>query len=344
MKPPAPTADETERLEALASLHILYSPAEARFDRITQLAQKIFDVPIALISLVTSDCQWFKSAQGLLAEQTPRTVSFCGHAIHQDQCFLVEDASTHPDFQDNPLVAGAPHIRFYAGQPVRYANRRIGTLCLIDRRPRKLEEIDLQTLRNLAEWVENELKVTAMSTPQTLLLAELNNQGRRLLVDSASGCWNRRAAEILVPRELGACDPEARITAIEAYWMQDEELPESSGPVVPLKAIARALRDVIAAEDLIVQLGADRFLLLSLHLDSPGAQALVTRLEQRLRGVLRTCAADSTLGALILRGFSGPLERDLNLAQIESRCHAAEKAASADCGALYFRLQTPDRA
>ena len=118
LEPPLPP-DEAMRLAALRSLNILDTPAEERFDRITRLAQRLFDVPIALVSLVDTNRQWFKSCQGLDASETPRSISFCGHAILEDGPLIIEDATKDQRFADNPLVTGPPDIRFYTGQPLK---------------------------------------------------------------------------------------------------------------------------------------------------------------------------------------------------------------------------------
>lgn len=149
--------DEATRLRALHDSGILDSPAEERFDRITRLARRVFDVPIALISLVDSQRQWFKSRQGIDAAETPREISFCAHAIHDDRVFLVPDTLTDPRFADNPAVIGDPRVRFYAGRPVHVDGRRVGTLCLVDRRPRELRDDDVRALDDLAILVEKEL-------------------------------------------------------------------------------------------------------------------------------------------------------------------------------------------
>ncbi len=150
-------ADEEQRLAALEELEILDTPAEERFDRLTRLARKLFDVPIALVSLVDSDRQWFKSKQGLDACETPRSVSFCGHAILSHDVLHVPDALEDLRFADSPLVTGEPHIRFYAGAPLVIDGQRVGTLCLNDRRPRELGEDELRSLRDLADCVQDEL-------------------------------------------------------------------------------------------------------------------------------------------------------------------------------------------
>lgn len=155
MLEPAFPRDESERLLALYRQQILDTQAEERFDRITRLACALFDVPIALVSLVDSERQWFKSRQGLDACQTPRNISFCGHAILQPDIFYVPNTLEDPRFVDNPLVTGPPNIRLYAGAPLTIRDgHRIGTLCIIDDRPRGFSDEELDRLRDLAACVE----------------------------------------------------------------------------------------------------------------------------------------------------------------------------------------------
>ena len=104
--------DENARLSTLRVLRVLDTDPEERFDRLTRMARRLFQVPIALVSLVDADRQWFKSAQGLDVPETPRDVSFCGHAILSDDILLIPDTHADPRFVDNPLVTGAPHVRF----------------------------------------------------------------------------------------------------------------------------------------------------------------------------------------------------------------------------------------
>jgi len=150
-------ADEAERLRALREAQLLDTPPEERFDRLTRLARRAFDVPLALVTLVDAERQWFKSRAGIDTDQTPREAAFCAYTIHGDEPFVVPDAQLDPRFADNPMVAGGPRIRFYAGHPVRLGGQRIGTLCLGDQRPRDLTEADRLMLRDLALLVEQEL-------------------------------------------------------------------------------------------------------------------------------------------------------------------------------------------
>ena len=156
---PAPIpSNEHERLQALRELLILDTPPEERFDRIVRFAADEFDVPIALISLIDSDRQWFKARVGLDACETGRDISFCGHAVHAGELLMVENALRDPRFFDNPLVAGAPHIRFYAGAPLRLRSGAVvGTLCVIDTRERCLDAVDRSILESLRELAVAEL-------------------------------------------------------------------------------------------------------------------------------------------------------------------------------------------
>ncbi|MFC5460673.1 GAF domain-containing protein [Massilia niabensis] len=157
---PSP-ANEAQRLAALAASNMVDSPGEERFDRIVRLASMVTDSPIALISLLTSKRQWFKARIGLAAQQTPREWAFCSHAILNDAPFVVEDAMADARFSGNPLVLADPHIRFYAGVPLRDSSgMAMGTLCVIDREPRKLRAAELQALVDLAAIAADE-----MSTP-----------------------------------------------------------------------------------------------------------------------------------------------------------------------------------
>ena len=145
---PAPLpADEDERLSALRALLLLDTPPEERFDRLARFVAEQLDVPIALLTLVDGQRQWFKARVGLDATETPRDISFCGHAIMKNDLFIVEDASRDPRFSDNPLVTGEPHILFYAGAPLSApGGHRIGTLCVIDTVPRTLGPVELSIL------------------------------------------------------------------------------------------------------------------------------------------------------------------------------------------------------
>lgn len=154
-------AREAERLEALRRYRILDTLSEQVFDDLTLMAAQICDTPMALVSLIDSERQWFKSRVGLDATQTPRDVAFCAHAILQpEELFVVPDALEDPRFADNPLVQGHPEIRFYAGMPlVDPEGFALGTLCTLDRRPREIRPDQRAALETLARQVMAHLQL-----------------------------------------------------------------------------------------------------------------------------------------------------------------------------------------
>ncbi|MEC7816125.1 MAG: GAF domain-containing protein [Pseudomonadota bacterium] len=181
MKTPNLPHNETERLRALRESGLLDSDNEERFDRVTRLASRAFDVPIALISLIDRDRQWFKACIGLDTQETPRAISFCGHTILGSGPMIIEDAARDDRFRDNPLVLGAPHIRFYAGMPVCDSSGfAFGTLCLIDTEPRTFSEDQRIMLREFAALVERELGVLELRSHW-----DSRDQALRLLNDMA---------------------------------------------------------------------------------------------------------------------------------------------------------------
>lgn len=181
--------DEEERLQTLHATGILDTDKEERFDRITRIASRLFDTPIVLVSLVDRHRQWFKSCHGICASETHRDQAFCAHAILREDIFLIPDALKDDRFMDNPLVTGEPRIRFYAGIPLSISKNkspqqhRMGTLCLIDRRPRNLDESQMQMLKDLGALVEQELQ-TSLATE--LLKQSLIRDGEKK--DAGSSC------------------------------------------------------------------------------------------------------------------------------------------------------------
>lgn len=153
--------NERKRLKELESFDILDTPAEQSYDDIVELASEICETPIALVTLIDGERQWFKSKIGIEAEETPRAVAFCSHAIlHPQELLLVENAATDERFADNPFVKGAPHIKFYAGAPlVTESGEALGTLCVIDDKPRELSEKQKIALRVLARQVVSQLEL-----------------------------------------------------------------------------------------------------------------------------------------------------------------------------------------
>lgn len=176
-------SNETLRLQALLDYQVLDTPSECKFDQIVEMASKICGTPIALVSLVDSERQWFKAKYGLDASETPRDVSFCGHAIHQSEVFVVEDSLLDDRFSDNPLVVGGPQVRFYAGAPlISPKGEAIGTLCVIDMRPRELNPDQLSFLKTLSEQVIAQLELQKTLRQSQAHFTELQQLTKTVLV------------------------------------------------------------------------------------------------------------------------------------------------------------------
>lgn len=265
--PPKP-ADEATRIDTLRSLNVLDSSPEERFDRLTRLAKRLFDVPIALVSLIDTDRQWFKSHQGLEVTETPRDISFCGHAILGDGVFLVPDAAQDERFSDNPLVTDEPHIRFYAGCPLVVGDgQKLGTLCLIDRRPRRFGEEDLALLRDLARMAEQELAALQLATVDELTLIS-----------------NRRGFEVLAQHALNLCrrqdEPASMLFFdLDKFKPINDRFGHAEGDRV-LRSFARLLQENFRESDVIGRLGGDEFAVFASGAVQGGLSGALERLQE----------------------------------------------------------------
>jgi PAS domain S-box-containing protein len=180
--PPSGKTDEAQRLLSLERFGLLDTPPESEYDDIVRLAAESCGTPIALISLVDRDRQWFKANVGLPAvRETERAISFCTHAIEREGLFLIEDAMRDERFAANPLVQGEPHIRFYAGAPIQAEDgHQLGTLCVIDRRPRVLSESQRRVLLGLKRQVELQLRLRVQVRESQQRNAQLEQAQERL--------------------------------------------------------------------------------------------------------------------------------------------------------------------
>ncbi|WP_025128316.1 sensor domain-containing diguanylate cyclase [Pseudomonas sp. PH1b] len=267
---PSKPNNEALRIQTLRELNVLDTSPEERFDRLTRLAKRLFNVPIALVSLVDGDRQWFKSCVGLEASETPRDISFCGHAILGDQILTVCDAEQDERFHDNPLVVGDPKIRFYAGCPLTVANgSKLGTLCLIDLKPRNLDDEERALLRDLARMAEQELAAVQMASMDELTLLS-----------------NRRGFEALARHALGVCKRLEKPATLLFFDLNDfKQINDSYGHAEgdgALKTFADVLRIAFRESDVIGRLGGDEFVALLTAADHVETSAIMARLREIL--------------------------------------------------------------
>ncbi|MGB5694816.1 MAG: GAF domain-containing protein, partial [Polyangiales bacterium] len=181
VKAPRIPENEAERLKSLESYRVMDTPPEGAFDDLTTLVARILNVPIALVSLVDADRQWFKSRYGLDAPETPRDVSFCGHVVAEQELLVVPDALADERFHDNPLVTGEPRVRFYAGVPLTTPDGYVlGTLCAIDHDARAVTDQQLDTLKILGRQVADQLELRRQLLLTRDALAGLGESEARL--------------------------------------------------------------------------------------------------------------------------------------------------------------------
>lgn len=272
IKPPIPH-DETLRLKSLHSLKVLDTEPEERFDRITRLARNVFKVPIALVSLVDNDRQWFKSRSGLDADHTPRDISFCGHAIVGTDVFVVSNATDDQRFCDNPLVVNEPSIRFYAGYPLRSpSGSRLGTLCIIDREPREFTPEDAETLKSLGEMVEAELFSVTLAT-----------------TDELTGLSNRRGFMHVAKHALAVCRRRGMPATLALFDLNgfkriNDDLGHEEGDRL-LREFARCSVKSCRESDIVARLGGDEFCGLFIDSRQEDLAAPFARLCERVAAV-----------------------------------------------------------
>ena len=270
VKKPDITQDEQARLEALRSLNILDTLPEDRFDTLARMAKRLFGVPIALVSLIDEDRQWFKSCLGLSVSETPRDISFCGHAILGNDLFIIPNAIEDDRFSDNPLVLSDPHIRFYAGCPLRAPNGyKIGTLCIIDRQPRSFGEEDIEALKDLALMVERELTAVQQAT-----------------LDELTNISNRRGFIMLAQYGLHLCARQ-KIPASLVFMDLDKLKPinDTFGHAEGDRALtvfAEHMKTTCRKVDIVSRLGGDEFSMFLINTSKENADNVVVKLCQSI--------------------------------------------------------------
>lgn len=269
--------DEALRLRTLNRYQVLDSQPEPQFNRIVSLARRALRVPIALISLVDEERQWFKAREGLSVQETPRSLAFCDHAIRRRAVMVVEDARLDVRFRDNPLVTGEPCIRFYAGAPlITRDGQALGTVCVIDRVPRSFDEDDRETLSDLAAIVIDELELR-LANRELAVLAQ---------TDPLTGCLNRRTFFSLSEREMGrrrrtGGDIAVLVLDIDHFKKINDTHGHSAGDVV-LAQFADQIAQTIRVQDVFARLGGEEFALVLP--DASQAQAIET--GERLRRIV----------------------------------------------------------
>lgn len=250
MNNPNPASGETMRLQTLNAQKILDTPQEERFDRITKLAQRLFDVPVALFSLVDENRIWFKSRQGLESTEMPRAGALCDDALRHETVFVVEDATKDKRFCDNPVVTGAPGVRFYAGFPISAQDgSRLGTLCVLDTVPRHIAPEDIELMHDLGQMIEDELSTLTMAT-----------------TDEMTKLANRRGFRMIAEPMIALCQRAWHPATVAMFDLDglkqiNDEFGHEAGDSA-IKDFAKLLLKVFRDSDVVARVGGDEFCVL----------------------------------------------------------------------------------
>jgi diguanylate cyclase (GGDEF)-like protein len=277
--------DEFLRQQTLDEMNLLDTPAEHYLDTLVQLTQDLVKVDTVLISLIDQDRQWFKARVGLDATETTRDVSFCGYAILGEDTLLVPDATLDERFADNPLVLGPPYIRFYAGRPLRAGNgQAIGTLCMVDPRPRSMTEAQQANFRDLATLAEGYLQLRTLIQSNRDLRVEMDREQRKALLDPLTQLWNRGGLLTFQDRECRlARESHVQLGVIYADLDHFKAINDQHGHAAGDQVLcecARRLRAALRPDDLLVRQGGEEFVALLKVKDGEELQRVAERVRE----------------------------------------------------------------
>jgi diguanylate cyclase (GGDEF)-like protein len=293
--PPIPS-DEAERLSALHRLKLLDSAPDPAYQALAELAARLLGTPVAAISLIDAGRRWTKAGVGLVhGDEDPRDVSFCAHVVGGGESpWVVEDATTDPRFADNPLVTGG-RVGFYAGAAVRTADgHAVGTLCVIDPRPRRLGREDRETLRTLADAVGAHVQLRGqqlVAETRSALFARLAEQSR---TDGLTGVLNRRALDdelhlALLNARVDASPVSIAILDLDHFRAYNDAHGHGAGDAL-LKACTAGWSAGLRAGDVLARYGGEEFVVVLPGCSAGDAHGLVDRLRRHTPAG-QTCSA-----------------------------------------------------
>jgi diguanylate cyclase (GGDEF)-like protein len=281
MQKPAIPQTESHRIEVLHSLKLLDSPIQESFERLTRLAQALFQVPIVALNLIDSDRSWCKSTYGLEFYESGRDISFCAHTINQHHFLIIRDARLDERFYDNPLVLNKPHFCFYAGHPVEIEGENIGTFCIIDTVPRDFTEQDLTSLVDIVKLMEVEIVKNKLYFEQLALHQQISELNQKCYVDNLTRLWNRSQIESFLETKIAEAKEthhnfNIAMLDIDEFKQINDVYGHNAGDAI-LREVAKRLTRGVRKTDKVGRWGGEEFLII---FDSDTTPDVITAAER----------------------------------------------------------------
>ena len=272
--------NEAERLQSVQALRLLGTPAEERFDRITRLAQRVFNVPMAAIDIVGDKVAWLKSVQGFDGVAGIRKHSYCHHTVLSDEIFVVTDSSTDSRVSDSDYAA---NWVFYAGVPLRFSGHRVGVLCIGDTKPRSFSPDHFDSLRDLGLLVEDEFKIATLSEAQLALAYSHEELGMKTQIDVLTHAWNQTSILRLLDNAITSRKEGLAVLLIGVDQLDSLEGQPNARDYV-MRVVSERLRRVVRPSDALGRYNENEFLAILVNVSDD-------RASQIAREITRTIAS-----------------------------------------------------
>lgn len=300
----------TLKIANIHSLDLFYTPLEERFERLTRLARRALHVPVAAISLLNEDKQWFKSAAGWGISELPRDEAICKQTVEANQILVIGDTLQDPRVATLPIVASGPRFRAYAGHPLTDEHGNcIGTFCVFDLKPREFGAADRQTLIDIAALAQRELLSDQLTNAHAALTSKLGMARREALMDPLTHLWNRRGASVLLKGTFASADQRGTPLALalldlDNFKRINDNHGHQTGDEV-LRRVASRLLSAVRGDDAICRLGGDEFLVLMADTDAN----IASRVAERIRRIITDTAIPTRDGTMTVSVSVGCIVR-----------------------------------
>ncbi|MGD8340916.1 MAG: sensor domain-containing diguanylate cyclase [Gammaproteobacteria bacterium] len=275
----------TIKLAQLPESSFFCTPIEERFERITRLARRVLKVPVAAITFLNEDKQWFKSVSGWAVTELPNSQSFCPITLAAGRMTIFEDTRQEASLSQHPLVNTGPQFRFYAGHPIMDETEQLcGTFCVFDQKPRQFSEADKNSLIDLAEITQREIFSERMKSVHSSLMSKLGIARRESMMDPLTRLWNRRGAGVMTKAALESANAQNSSVGIAVIDLDNfKQINDTYGHQIGdevLRKTALRLIQSVRTDDTVCRIGGDEFLLIMKDTDSVVAKGTTQRMRE----------------------------------------------------------------